>query len=183
MSFKEPTDLERAIATSAQAERAPTAEELRLATASPAQLLREKTGDVGAGVDPQLALKRQLGRYHQLTRPKMSPTKVYNCRSLLEKGEDPFMLALYFNADFGAVAGIANDILRVKEERLGRPLGRIPTTVFAYLQLAQKLQDEAAALANEDAPAAEIDAASADVPEKLKPAGTFPAPFPAALGA
>ncbi len=143
LAAQQPTQLEERIAAAGNPERAATPEEIKLAKTSGKQLYAEKTGDVGAALDPQIALKRQLGRYHALTRPKMSATKVFKCRELLSQGEDPFLLALYFNADFEAVAKIANDILRVRAELRGDTnFQTIPTTVAGYLKLAQKLEEQ-----------------------------------------
>lgn len=140
LAASRPTQLEERIAAEGNPERPATPEEIKLASASGKQLYADKTGDVGAALDSALALKRQLGRYHALTRPKMSPTKVYKCREHLQAGEDPFLLALYFNADFAAVANIANDILRVRAEAKGlATFQTIPTTVPEYLKLAEKL--------------------------------------------
>lgn len=142
-AHKPPTALEERIAAAGDPDRPATPEEIKLAGASAKQLMAEKTGDVGAALDPQLALKRQLGRYHELTRPKMTATKVYKCREHLERGEDPFLLALYFNADFTAVANIANDVLRVRAERKGlATFQTIPVTVPGYLALAEKMRED-----------------------------------------
>lgn len=141
MNLNTPTLLEERIAAAGDPDKLPTVEERELAALNSSQLYKDKLGEAGAGIDPQLALKRQLGRYHNLSRPKMSATKVYKCRELLEQGEDPFMLAIYFNADFGAVASIANDVLRVRAEAKGQTeFQTVPTTVHGYLKRAQEIE-------------------------------------------
>ena len=135
VKFNQPTELETRIAVAEMAERPATAEEIRLAAASSADLLAEKRGRVKEAADPKLQLKRQLGRYAALTRPKMSATKVFKCRIELEKGVDPLLLAVHFNAEFSSVMRIANDVLRVRCEQEGRPVIRFPETIPGYLKI------------------------------------------------
>lgn len=163
MNVNQPTELEIRIAESDRAARPATAEEIRLAGLSGKDLMAAKTGAVKEAADPNAALKRQLGRYAALTRPKMSPTKVYNCRIELEKGADPLLLAIHYNADFSAVMRIANDVLRVRCEKENRDVIQFPTDIPGYIKIAfahQAHLDAQNAACNP--PAAESDLAQKD---------------------
>lgn len=65
---------------------------------------------------------------------KVTTKRLLDARSLLERNEDPFLVAVYLKIPFTPVAEIANKIL---EERGLK--GRIPTDVPNYLKLAAYL--------------------------------------------
>lgn len=146
--------LQGAALESAGARRLATPADLAAAIKTGAELVSEKQGTVKEN------LKKALGRYGKIKFSRFTATKVYECRGLLESGEDPFLLALYFNVEFSAIARIANDILRLQHDAKGpsdAPAPAIPTTVLEYLKLAERIMD-----AKEKAEAAERAAASAE---------------------
>lgn len=122
-SLDNPTDLRPA-----------TPEDIALAGKSVDELKQEAV----AG-RPVVDLKKALGRYGKVQFSSFTPTKVFECRGLLESGEDPFYLALYFNVAFSDVAKLANNVLKVRCEFDGRPAVSIPESLPDYLKLAEKM--------------------------------------------
>lgn len=131
-----------------------TPEEIAIAGKSGAELVADS--NKRASKLSEDSLKKQMGRYGKVRFSKFTPTKVFECRQLLESGEDPFLLAVYLNVDFGEVARLANNVIKVRCEHMGWPLIEIPTTVPGYLKLQERRliaaeeKEKAAQVANQE---------------------------------
>jgi hypothetical protein len=104
-------------------------------------------------ITPEL-LREKLDNFAGVKLNKVTATRLFKIRELLNTGEDPFMVALFFRVPFDRVARIANNVL---EER--GIAGRIPETLLGYLALVDEITAGKAVV---------VDGAVATVPEALR---------------